>query len=122
MKGSNPLKGEARAALMACRIAEFFAGARPTVEGDCSALINQVREWNQIPNWEIEGEVTTIRNLLVEHEDWSFVWIPREANFAAHNLAKWSSSQSLFGELRVDSLPSIVTDCDLVALEGISVQ
>ncbi|KAB1204936.1 hypothetical protein CJ030_MR7G015230 [Morella rubra] len=56
--------------------------------------------------------VNTICRLLQEHEKWSFGWIPREANFAAHNLAKWCINSTKFGEICLSDLPSDVALCD----------
>lgn len=44
---------------------------------------------DRLPNWMIEGEVDTVRNLLIkEHVYWKLVWTPWEGNSLAHNLAK----------------------------------
>lgn len=38
-------------------------------------------------DWDIEGEVATIRKILQNHPEWSLT-SPRDGNYVAHNLAK----------------------------------
>lgn len=38
---------------------------------------------------------------------------PREGNAAAHSLAQWGINQNIAGVIRLDSLSSDVTDCDM---------
>lgn len=91
-EGRSPTKGEARAARMACQMAGLFSAHDIILEGDCE--VNQVVDGTAAVDWAISGEVTTIQRLLQDHPTWSFNWIPREANVAAHNLVKWCSSSS----------------------------
>lgn len=97
--GRNNNKGEARAARMECQVAEEFMENEIIFEGDCLNLVNQVMDEIGEPDWDIVGEVRTIRRLLKDHVMWSFTWIPHEANFAAHNLANYCINCNLFGEL-----------------------
>lgn len=85
MAGGIPINGEARAARLACQLADVFADYDIIIEGDCLNLVNQVLDDTAALDWAISGEVTTIRRLLQDHVKWSFVWTPREANMAAHN-------------------------------------
>lgn len=105
--GRNPLKGEARAARLACLLAECFGGISLSIVGDCLELVNQVHLRGGTPDWEISGEVETIRKLLEEHSEWSFIWTPREGNYAAHNLARWCTNHDISGHICVDDLPDI---------------
>lgn len=68
--GQNPIKGEARAARLVCLSAKEFNGMSVILEGDYLELICQVNDRNLIPNWEIVGEVETIRSLLAIHPEW----------------------------------------------------
>lgn len=103
--GGNPIKGEARAARLACLVAADFEGIQICIEGDCLELVNQVVYVEGQPVWEIAGKVETIKNLLVDHAEWSFSWTPREGNFAAHNLAHWCKHQNISGIIHVAVLP-----------------
>lgn len=94
LEGSNPIKGEAGAARMA---AELFMGSHLTIEGDYLNLVNQVCDMNGFLDWEIEGEVNTIRQLLKANANWSIEWIPHEGNVAAYNLAHWCINHFVFG-------------------------
>lgn len=86
-----------------------------SIEADCLNLIQQVKHVSLEPDWEIVGEVKTIISFLQEHVGWSFVWTPREANYAAHNLAQWCRSNSLTGDLCPTDCRSNVLDCDHAA-------
>lgn len=97
--GRSPIKGEARAARLACQMASSFSAHEIILEGDCLTLVNQVVDATAAVDWDISGEVITIRRLLQDHPTWSFKWIPREANVAAHNLAKWCSLVLALGSL-----------------------
>lgn len=110
--GTNPLKGEARAARMACETASYFLPLEVTIEGDCLNLVNQVDDVFSTPDWVIAGEVYTIRSLLRDNAKWHFVWVSREANIAAHNLAQWCSQRRVFGDICIQDLPPEVSLCD----------
>lgn len=84
-------------------------------------MVNQVQDREQIPDWLIAGEVDTIRHLLDLHQEWKFVWIPREGNEAAHQLAKRCARQHVSGLIRPDSLPNDVLSIDHDAIDGESV-
>lgn len=115
LTGRNPIEGEARAARLACHLAAEFVDQVIVIEGDCLNLVNQVEELNSEPDWDIVGEVCTIRRLLMDHMQWSFRWIPREANCAAHNLAKWCSMNDVLRDLSLTDLLSDVVHCDHAA-------
>ncbi|KAB1224572.1 hypothetical protein CJ030_MR2G004964 [Morella rubra] len=117
VRGKNPLKGEARAARLACSVATCFAGSPICIEGDCLELVNQVQSQIVTPDWEVAGEVETIRSLLEANTSWSFSWTPREGNYAAHFLAQWCISSDLSGCISLDHLPNSVTDCDARSVE-----
>lgn len=74
--------------------------------------MNQVNSRDDARDWEIVGEVETNRSLLDTHSTWSFVWTPREGNYAAHSLASWCINLDLSGRISLDLLPDSITDCD----------
>ncbi|KAB1225092.1 hypothetical protein CJ030_MR1G005379 [Morella rubra] len=55
--GHNPLKGEARAARLACQVAASFEGIPMCIDVDSLDLVNQVYNLDVPPDWEIAGEV-----------------------------------------------------------------
>lgn len=63
-----------QAARLTCLCADCFVGVPGIIEGDSLELVNQVQDRDRIPDWEIAGEVNTIRSLLDIHHYWSFVW------------------------------------------------
>ncbi|KAB1200679.1 hypothetical protein CJ030_MR1G004101 [Morella rubra] len=91
-KGSNPLKGEALAALLACQLA---------VDLNCSQVIPWLYAHRSMsgvtPDWLIDGEIHRIRCILDEHPMWKFLWTPRDGNCTAHFVARWcNNSQTLW--------------------------
>lgn len=112
IEGLNPIKGEARAARLACEMAIELPGVKVIIEGDCLNLVTQVHERAQPVDWEIAGEVETIRRLLELHQEWTLAWTPREGNEALHLLAKWCARQLVAGVIRLENLPSDVI-CDV---------
>ncbi|KAB1219778.1 hypothetical protein CJ030_MR3G005787 [Morella rubra] len=114
--GNNPIKGEAPATRMAFQVATSYRGVEVVVKGDCLNLVNQVADIESIPDWDIAGEVSTIRILLNENGKWKSGWISREVNFAAHNLAKWCTMSLILGDICIQNLPSDVGHCDDAAL------
>ncbi|KAB1202385.1 hypothetical protein CJ030_MR8G020182 [Morella rubra] len=107
--GNNPIKGGARAARLACDCALCFEGTPLIIEGDCLDLVTQIHDRDSLSDWEIAGEVDSIRGLLDIHSDWSFTWARRDANAAAHSLARWCSRQQNYGVrpqiLPIDTMP-----------------
>lgn len=96
--------------------AELFMGSHLTIEGDYLNLVNQVCDMNGFLDWEIEGEVNTIRQLLKANANWSIEWILHEGNVAAYNLAIGVLTILFLGEICVEGLPYDVKDCDHAAL------
>ncbi|KAB1216058.1 hypothetical protein CJ030_MR4G009606 [Morella rubra] len=96
-KGSNPLQGEACAALLACKI-----------EGDSLMVWQQVTDRLLSPDWLIEGEVSFIRRMLDEHPKWKFLWTLREGNHMAHFVANWCATNRHCGCISVGSLPRAI--------------
>ncbi|KAB1224617.1 hypothetical protein CJ030_MR2G009974 [Morella rubra] len=99
--GSNPLKEEAIAARLAFSLAAEMNGGEILIEGDSLFLIDQIL----ITDWCIDGEVTTIRKLLVDHVEWKVAWISREENYMAHYLAKWGLESNRCGDINVGDVP-----------------
>lgn len=103
--GSSPLKGEARVARLAVALVEDFADSILQLEGDAQGLVQQITDCSLTPDWLIEGEVHTLRNLLRDHCRWSIQWIPREGNALAHNLAQWGSINVFQGDFYASDVP-----------------
>ncbi|KAB1220433.1 hypothetical protein CJ030_MR3G009893 [Morella rubra] len=57
MVGGSPIKGEARAARLACQMAALFDGQGINIEGDCLNLVTQVQDEVGALDWDISGEV-----------------------------------------------------------------
>lgn len=79
------------------------------MESDSLMLIDQILEVHSAPDWLIEAEVVTIRQLLDTHCRWNLRWVSRDCNVLAHNLANWGLYS---GMLRF----SIVMRCRMIYL------
>lgn len=112
LRGDNPLKGEARAARLACMMAEDFAEQEVCLEGDAQQLVKQVNEINASPDWLIEAEVMTIRAMLRLHPLWRFQWTPREGNYMAHHLAIWGHQFEGSVQVIIEDIPPDIAHCD----------
>lgn len=103
--GAESIKGEARAARLACLLAEDFDYCDVIMEGDAQILVNQVVDLDTVPDWVIEAEVLTIRALLRNHSKWKFRWIPRNGNCLAHNLARWGLQSDFPADTKLEDIP-----------------
>lgn len=110
--GSNPLKGEARAARLACSLALEFEGRDVVLEGDAQIVVNQVLESNRTPDWMIEAEKYTIRALFKNRCRWKLQWTPREGNMMAHKLARWGFHVVHRVDFIADDIPLHIVCCD----------
>lgn len=72
-EGTNPLHGEACAALLACKIAAGKEDIEIKIEGDSLMVWQQVTDRLLSLDWLIEGEVSFIRRMLDEHPKWKFL-------------------------------------------------
>lgn len=86
--GTDSIKGEARAARLACVLAEELKESEVWLEGDVQTLVQQISDSSVVPDWNIEVEVMSIRALLRANPLWNISWTAREGNFMAHLLAR----------------------------------
>jgi len=56
--------------------------------------------------WEIHNVVCDIVAKLYLHDEWSFVFVPREANSLAHMLALWALPVTSSRPVDISSIPS----------------
>lgn len=94
-------------------------GYRLLLKMDCLDLVTQVHDRDSLSDWEIAGEVETIRGLLDTHHDWRFIWIPREGNAPTHNLARWCAREQVAGFIRPEILPIDVLSDDYATASGV---
>lgn len=81
-RGVDPIKGEARAARLACLLAEEFAEYEVFLEWDAQFLVHKVVDPETTPDW-----IITLRATLSLHPLWHFQGTSREGNNMVHNLA-----------------------------------
>ncbi|KAB1211272.1 Methionyl-tRNA formyltransferase [Morella rubra] len=109
--GTNPLKGEARAVRLACDLAADYEGRSIMLEGNSLEVIRQIKDQQATPDWLIEGEITTVRQLLSRHNLWQLNWLPRTANMLAHNVAKWGLLSGSIGDFLSMDVPLALLTC-----------
>ena len=71
------------------------------IESDLKTCIDALRCPNQEAPWRIETICNDVLALKLNFSNCSFSWVAREANVAAHVLAKWSLSNNYFGSFDV---------------------
>ncbi|KAB1222724.1 hypothetical protein CJ030_MR2G022285 [Morella rubra] len=106
----------ARAVRMACDLAADYERRSIMLEGDSLEVevVRQIKDQQATPDWLIEGEITTVQQLLSQHNLWQLNWLPRTANMLAHNVAKWGLLSGSIGDfLSMDVPPAILTCKDL---------
>lgn len=82
------------------------------VEGDFLVLIEQVNKVDSAPDWNIEGEVWTLRRLLSQHARWQLHWMPHDGNQLPHRPAKWAWSLDTLGDIDLGVIPPSISSCD----------
>ena len=74
-------------------------------------IIEAVTSKTTTLNWEYSQLIHDIKALIknMVSSKFSFLWVNRQGNMAAHMLAKWGESQSFFGFLSPRNLPHCVS-------------
>ena len=85
-----PLQAEAEALLLSVQLAGSFIGIKVVIEGDSKTCIEALRTQNLDVPWRISNCLTEIYHLTSLLSYCSFIWVRREVNHAAHELATWS--------------------------------
>ena len=91
-----PIQAEADAILLAVHIALNFSFCNCIIKSDCKVCIDAIRASGKLIPWRILNFVDSVKNVISDYGHLFFNWVHREANQAAHVLAKWSLSQSFF--------------------------
>ena len=101
-----PLQVEAEAILWAMQLAEPLNSASILVEGDSQVCFKSIAVHGMDIPWAIENAIQSVKFLASNLPYLSFGWVPREANGAAHSLAKWSLLYSVYGYFDFCNNPS----------------
>ena len=72
-----------------------------SIESDSKSCIDALRCRNRDVTWRIKTICSYVLALKLNFSNCSFSWMVREANVAAHVLAKWSLSNIYFGSFDV---------------------
>ena len=87
--GLAPSLAEASAILRGLRFASDSGFRRVVVHSDCLHVINEIKS-GDIPTTELGTILEDIKESLGAFHEYSFLFIPRLCNAAAHNLAKFA--------------------------------
>lgn len=101
--GNSPLKGKAIAIRLGVILAEEKNWEAVVFQSDARVLMDQISNMEMQPDWFIEEDIQFIRAKWSAHPCWQFIWIPREANGLAHEIAHWCRRVNVVGLLDVIS-------------------
>ncbi|XP_030963966.1 uncharacterized protein LOC115985138 [Quercus lobata] len=96
-----PLQAEAEAIIWALNLAANLDTDSIFIESDSKTCIDALKCPNQEAPWRIKTICNDVLALKSNFSNCSFSWVAREANVAAHVLAKWSLSNNYFGSFDV---------------------
>ena len=107
----SPLVAEALAVRRAVEVYVLHKMHKVIIEGDAKVIIEVVTCKTTTLNWEYSQLIHDIKALIknMASSKFSFLWVNRQGNMAAHMLAKWGESQSFFGFLSPRNLPRCVS-------------
>lgn len=105
---TSPARGEAEALVLALELCELLSVNSVILESDSMDVINSLKSPSEDCPWTITDYISLYRSKLNLLIAWDIMHIHRSANFAAHNLAKWSASSFVFGLLSLNMLPQFV--------------
>ena len=92
-----PFQAKAEVLLWFVQLTGSFTGKKVVIEGDSKMCIEALRTRNLDVPWRISSCLTEICRLTSLLFDCSFIWVRREANCAAHELATWPLQNHLIG-------------------------
>ena len=101
-----PLQAKAEAIIWALSLAANLEVVSISIESDSKSYIDALRCPNRDVPWRIKTICSDVLALKMNFSNCSFSWVARDANVAAHVLAKWSLSNSYFGSFDVGLGPS----------------
>jgi hypothetical protein len=70
---------------------------RVTIEGDSQLCIDFLTGKCVVGSWRVSNILSELIFSFSSFPSWSFLWIPRSANCAAHILARWSLLNRYWG-------------------------
>jgi hypothetical protein len=96
---TDPLIGEASAALLASQLALSSGFDTLFLEGDALLVILAINTPSLFPSRNFSNIVSDIRLGLSSFQSWNILKVSHSANFRAHALAKWAASYLVFGSI-----------------------
>ena len=101
-----PLQAEAEAIIWALNLAANLGFVSISIESDSKTCIDALCCPIRDVPWRIKTICSDVLALKMNFSNCTFSWVARNANVAAHVLAKWSLSNSYFGSFDVGLGPS----------------
>ena len=101
-----PLQAEAEAIIWALNLAANLGFVSISIESDSKTCIDALCCPIRDVPWRIKTICSDVLALKMNFSNCTFSWMARNANVAAHVLAKWSLSNSYFGSFDVGLGPS----------------
>ncbi|XP_012846290.1 PREDICTED: uncharacterized protein LOC105966267 isoform X2 [Erythranthe guttata] len=109
---TDSLVAEALAIHEACLFANHWKIAKVIFESDCLNAVHFINDHNMVGHWSSKVIIDEIRKFWHLWPKWRFKYCPRNANFAAHNLASWASASKWSGFIFENRIP-ISCFCDI---------
>ncbi|KAK9992588.1 hypothetical protein SO802_027573 [Lithocarpus litseifolius] len=113
-----PLQAKAEALLWAVQLAKPLNSAPIMLEGDSQVCYKSITVHDMEILWTIENVIQSVKFLASNLPFLSFRWVPREANEAAHSLAKWCLMYSMFGSFDFCNNPSCFVKSLFATIHG----
>ncbi|KAL3646068.1 hypothetical protein CASFOL_011248 [Castilleja foliolosa] len=85
----DPTAAECIAIFEACKVLANKSISKAIIESDCLNVISFILGGSSSCCWSAQATIDDIKNLLKCWPAWSFRFVPRNSNGAAHALAKW---------------------------------
>ncbi|KAL3641648.1 hypothetical protein CASFOL_012463 [Castilleja foliolosa] len=96
---------EALAILDSCLVAQKLGLQKVLFESDCLNVVSFINGNSRNYYWTSGPVVEAIDNLKLKMPLWSFSFVPRVCNSAAHALAAWAFCNDFFGNIPLVSIP-----------------
>jgi hypothetical protein len=101
----SPNVGEARAAQLACSIADSLSYNHFILEGDFEVVIHALNNPNSIRDWRISSVILDCLDSIPDASVWEAQKIKRSSNFCAHSIARWAVARFHSSSIPYSSIP-----------------
>ena len=99
--------------LSVCILARTQQLDRVEFEGDHQRVMTSLESGKSSLHWSTFGLFCSTMDVVSYFQSFSFKWIPRNSNVAAHTVCKWAAQSRVSGFIDLGDLPPLVREkCD----------